>query len=217
MAGMGTAIWLMARLCRTVLRYPLLLVAGACFWNLGVLLGVSGILRGDSTGYQWLEFPGYAAIILFVAYTLVASWAVLMFRYRRGEQIYITQWYLLGAFLWFPWLYAAGQLMLFVVPVQGVLHDSKSDRASRLQLSSGDNWFLDVRAFLKLDRNAAARRWTFSRVDDHCQHSCHHPHDDSRRHRWPESSHDHARLFPSDALQPDSALHRVRRDVLHGL
>jgi len=41
MAGMGTAIWLMARLCRTVLRYPLLLVAGAGFWNLGVLLGVA--------------------------------------------------------------------------------------------------------------------------------------------------------------------------------
>src|SRR5438876_970976 len=121
MAGIGTAIWLMARLCRTVLRYPLLLVAGAGFWNLGVLLGLGGILLGDSTGYQWLEFPSYAAIILFVAYTLVASWAVLMFRFRRGEQIYITQWYLLAAFLWFPWLYAAGQLMLFVVPVQGVL------------------------------------------------------------------------------------------------
>src|SRR5439155_1508027 len=103
---------------------PLLLLAGACFWNLGVLLGVCGILLGDSTGYQWLEFPGYAAIILFVAYTLVVSWAVLMFRYRRGEQIYITQWYLLGAFLWFPWLYAAGQLMLFVVPVQGVLQSA---------------------------------------------------------------------------------------------
>jgi cytochrome c oxidase cbb3-type subunit I len=124
MAGMGTAIWLMARLCRTVLRYPLLLVAGAGFWNLGVLLGVGGILIGGSTGYQWLEFPHYAAIILFVAYTLVVSWAVLMFRFRRGEQIYITQWYLLGAFLWFPWLYAAGQLMLFVVPVQGVLQSA---------------------------------------------------------------------------------------------
>ena len=124
MAGIGTAIWLMARLCRTVLRHPLLLVAGAVFWNLGVLIGVTEILLGNSTGYQWLEFPGYAAIILFVAYTLVASWAVLMFRYRRGEQIYITQWYLLGAFLWFPWLYAAGQLMLFVVPVQGVLQSA---------------------------------------------------------------------------------------------
>ena len=121
MAGMGTAIWLMARLCRTTLRHPLLLVAGGGFWNLGVLLGVGGILAGDSTGYEWLEFPLYAAIVLFVAYTLIMSWAVLMFRFRRGGAIYITQWYLLGAFLWFPWLYAAAQVMLFVVPVQGVM------------------------------------------------------------------------------------------------
>ena len=121
MVGMGTAIWLMARLCRTVLRYPLLLVVGAGFWNLGVFVGVGAILAGESTGYQWLEFPPYAAVILFVAYSLIMSWAVLMFRFRRGEQIYITQWYLVGAFLWFPWAYSAAQLMLFVVPVQGVM------------------------------------------------------------------------------------------------
>src|SRR6201984_3083545 len=121
MAGMGTAVWLMARLCRTTLRFPLLLAAGAAFWNVGVLIGVGAILLGDSTGFQWLEFPRYVAVILFVAYTLMASWAVLMFRHRRGDQIYITQWYLLG---WFPWLYAAGQLMLFVVPVQGVLQSA---------------------------------------------------------------------------------------------
>ena len=126
MVGMGTAVWLMARLCRTTLRHPLLLVTGAWFWNIGVLLGAGGILVGDSTGYQWLEFPPYAAVVLFVAYTLIISWAVLMFRFRRGEQIYITQWYLLGAFLWFPWLYAAAQLMLFVVPVQGVLQAAVS-------------------------------------------------------------------------------------------
>jgi cytochrome c oxidase cbb3-type subunit 1 len=126
MAGMGTGVWLMARLCRTVLRHPLLLVAGAGFWNLGVLLGVGAILAGDSTGYQWLEFPSYAAIVLFLAYSLIMSWAVLMFRFRRGEQIYITQWYLVGAFLWFPWLYAAAQVMLFVVPVQGVMQAAVS-------------------------------------------------------------------------------------------
>ena len=126
MAGMGTAIWLMARLCRTVLRYPLLLVAGAGFWNLGVLLGVGAIFAGDATGYQWLEFPPYASIILFVAYSLIMSWAVLMFRFRRGQQIYITQWYLICAFLWFPWLYSAAQLMLFAVPVQGVMQAAVS-------------------------------------------------------------------------------------------
>ncbi len=121
MAGIGTAIWLMARLSRTTLRHPLLLVAAGAFWNLGVLLGVGGILAGDSTGYEWLEMPPYAAAVLFIAYTLVVSWAVLMFRFRRGEHIYITQWYLLGAFLWFPWMYGVAQIMLFVVPVQGVM------------------------------------------------------------------------------------------------
>ncbi|MGI9086654.1 MAG: cbb3-type cytochrome c oxidase subunit I [Chthoniobacterales bacterium] len=121
MAGIGTSIWLMARLSRTTLRHPLLLVAGAAFWNLGVLLGVGGILAGRSTGYEWLEFPTFAAFVLFVAYSLVMSWAVLMFRFRRGGAIYITQWYLLGAFLWFPWLYGATQIMLFVTPVQGVM------------------------------------------------------------------------------------------------
>jgi cytochrome c oxidase cbb3-type subunit 1 len=121
MAAMGTAVWLMARLCRTTLRHPLLIVTGAWFWNVGVLIGVTAILLGYSTGYQWLEFPPYAALVLLVAYALIMSWAVLMFRFRRGDQIYITQWYLLGAFLWFPWLYAAAQAMLFVVPVQGVM------------------------------------------------------------------------------------------------
>jgi cytochrome c oxidase cbb3-type subunit 1 len=117
MAGMGTAIWLMARLCRTVLRHPLLLVAGAGFWNLGVLLGVGGILWGDCTGYQWLVFPRYAAIILFVAYTLVVSWAVLMFRYRRGEQFNHAMVFARRVPL-VPSGHAAGQLMLFVVPVR---------------------------------------------------------------------------------------------------
>src|SRR6266436_5312372 len=123
MAAMGTAIWLMARLCRTTLRHPLLIVAGIWFWNIGVLIGVIGILMGYSTGYDWLEFPPYAAVVLFVAYALIMSWAVLMFRFRRGDQIYITQWYLLGAFLWFPWLYGAANAMLFAMPVQGVLQN----------------------------------------------------------------------------------------------
>lgn len=124
MAGIGTAIWLMARLCRTTLRHPLLLIAGGAFWNLGVLLGVGAILAGDSTGYEWLEFPPYASTVLFIAYSLVVSWAMLMFRFRRGDHIFITQWYLLGAFLWFPWVYGATQIMLFAVPLQGVMQEA---------------------------------------------------------------------------------------------
>src|SRR5258708_27713417 len=107
MAGMGTAVWLMARLCRATLRFPLLLAAGAVFWNVGVLIGVCAILLGDSTGFQWLEFPRYVAAILFVAYTLGASWAGRMFRYRLSGQTYLTPRELLRAVLWLPALVAA--------------------------------------------------------------------------------------------------------------
>jgi cytochrome c oxidase cbb3-type subunit 1 len=136
MAGMGTATWLMARLCRTTLRHPLLLIGGAAFWNLGVLMGIVGILIGQSTGYEWLEFPSYSAFTLFIAYLLMMTWALIMFRYRRRGHVYITQWYLLGAFLWFPWLYAATQIMLFVLPVQGVM------------LAAVNVWFINNLLFL---------------------------------------------------------------------
>src|SRR5438094_9516467 len=88
MAGMGTAIWLMARLCRTVLRHPLLLVAGAGFWHLCVLLGVGGILLGDSTGYHWLEFPHYSPLGLFVASTPVCSSAFVLFCLLLSDSIH---------------------------------------------------------------------------------------------------------------------------------
>src|SRR3984893_4005114 len=49
MVAMGTGIWLMARLCRTTLRHPLIIVTGAWFWNIGVLGVVAGIRMGYST------------------------------------------------------------------------------------------------------------------------------------------------------------------------
>src|SRR5438094_51903 len=88
MAGIGTAIWLMARLCRTTLRHPLLLIGGGAFWNLGVLLGTGGILVGGSTGYEWLEFPPYAAIVLFVAYSRAVSCMDDHRQYRRHHPLH---------------------------------------------------------------------------------------------------------------------------------
>src|SRR5436309_14201842 len=78
MVGMGTAVWLMARLCRTTLRHPLLLVTGAWFWNVGVVVGVIAIQMGYSTGYQWLEFPPYVGAFVLIAYALIISWSILM-------------------------------------------------------------------------------------------------------------------------------------------
>jgi cytochrome c oxidase cbb3-type subunit 1 len=118
-AGIGTGLWLMARLCRVPLMHSKLLVSAAVFWNLGVLVGVLGILAGDSRSIEWLEFPGYATPILFVAYACIGIWAVIMFRYRKPGHVYVSQWYLLAAFLWFPWMYATANILLVWQPIQG--------------------------------------------------------------------------------------------------
>ncbi len=118
-AGLGVAIWLMARLCRVPLRNQSLIISAALIWNVGILIGTLAILAGDSRSIEWLEFPGYVTPILFVAYSLVAVWAIVMFRFRRPGHVYVSQWYLLAAILWFPWLFATANIMLIWQPVQG--------------------------------------------------------------------------------------------------
>ncbi len=118
-AGIGVGIWLMGRLCRVALRHRGLLLAAGVAWNLGVLAGTVGILAGQSRSIEWLEFPGWATPVLFVAYALIGVWGVIMFRFRRPGHVYVSQWYLLAAFLWFPWLYATANVLLIWQPVQG--------------------------------------------------------------------------------------------------
>jgi cytochrome c oxidase cbb3-type subunit 1 len=120
-AAFAVAFWLMARLSRAKLRHPGVLVIAACFWNLGVTLGVAGILAGDSTSIEWLEMPPYATPLLFVAYAIVGAWAVITFRFRKTEHIYVSQWYLLAALFWFPWLYSIAQIMLIFEPARGTV------------------------------------------------------------------------------------------------
>lgn len=125
-AGIGVGIWLMARLCRVALvpgRNGIpgrgLLLAAGVVWNVGVAAGTAGILAGQSRSIEWLEFPGWATPILFVAYALIGVWGVVMFRYRRPGHVYVSQWYLLAAFLWFPWLYATANILLIWQPIAG--------------------------------------------------------------------------------------------------
>jgi cytochrome c oxidase cbb3-type subunit 1 len=111
----------MCRLGRVPLMHGWMIVTAAVFWNLGVLAGVVGILIGDSTGIEWLEFPPYVTPILFFSYALIGVWAVIMFRFRREPHLYVSQWYLLAAFIWFPWIYSAAEILLVMEPVRGTV------------------------------------------------------------------------------------------------
>ena len=123
-AALGVTLWLIARLGRTLLVLPGHIVVGAICWNAGVKIGLFGILIGDSTGYEWLEMPGYASPILLVAYSFIGVCALLTFQQRREPALYVSQWFLLAALFWFPWIYSTAQLLLVFFPVRGVLQAS---------------------------------------------------------------------------------------------
>jgi len=119
-AGLGVGLWLLARLGQTTLWQPLMVIAGAKLWNLGVLLGVLGVLAGDSTGFEYFELPFYAGSILFVAYLLIAMPAIITFHQRREREGFVSQWFLVAALFWFPWIFSTAALLLVVFPVRGV-------------------------------------------------------------------------------------------------
>ena len=122
-AGLGVALWLFAQLGQTPLRGTIVPVVAAKLWHLGVLVGLVGILSGNSTGFAWLEFPRAGSIILFFAYLLLALWAMMNFAARRERALYPSHWFLVAALFWFPWIYSTANLFLVAWPVRGVVQD----------------------------------------------------------------------------------------------
>jgi len=120
-AGLGVALWMVAHLGRTRLAFAPAIIVGAKLWNLGVALGILGILYGESTGYEWLEMPRYASATLFCGYTLIALGGLVTLHKRRERQLYISQIFVLAALFWFPWIYSTASLLLVVKPVRGAL------------------------------------------------------------------------------------------------
>lgn len=120
-AGIGVMIWIMSRLCRTDLRNPVTLVVAGHFWNLGVTLGVIGILAGvGNLHMKLLEFPAWVWPILLMTYSLVVVWMVIMFSARRKGIVYVSQWYILAACFTWPWIYLVANCLLNVMKKAGV-------------------------------------------------------------------------------------------------
>ena len=117
----AVAFWIMARLSSTPIKHGGILLLAGFIWNVALTLGLLGIFIGDLTAYSWMEFPSYTSGIFLLAYTLIAVWGIVAYRHKQNDYSYVSQWYILGGLLWFPWIFVIGQFFINWVPVRGAL------------------------------------------------------------------------------------------------
>ena len=120
-AGIGVVLWLMTLFSQAPLRGVVVPAFAANLWHIGVLVGLIGILMGDNSGFQWLEFLRGGSVPIFFAYLLLALWAMMTFARRPDRTLHPSQWFLVAALFWFPWIYSTANLFLVAEPVRGVV------------------------------------------------------------------------------------------------
>ncbi|MDP2309855.1 MAG: cbb3-type cytochrome c oxidase subunit I [Pseudomonadota bacterium] len=105
MAGVAVSLWLIPRLVRHPLVGGTWAVAGAIFWNVGVTAGFLALLGGWTEGIEWLEFPLQIDDLLVVGGALAGIPLILTIRASGARHLYVSVWYIIAAFLWFPFLF----------------------------------------------------------------------------------------------------------------
>lgn len=109
-ALIGTSLWLMPRLVHTELKGATLALVGGVLFTIGIATGIIGVLMGYTDGMEWLEAPRYAAgPFLVLGGGLVGLSLFRTVAARESAHLYVSVWYILGAFIWFPMLYIVGK------------------------------------------------------------------------------------------------------------
>lgn len=120
-AAFAIIIWLMSRLSRQECKHVGAILTAGHVWNFGVTVGVLGILAGNGTGMPWMEFPAFTWPVLLISYFAILSWSFVQFRVRPEGHVYISQWYILAAMIWFPWVFITANVLLHWFPGHPVM------------------------------------------------------------------------------------------------
>jgi len=110
-ALIGTSLWLFPRLVHAELKGARWAILGAVLFTIGVALGVGGVLMGYNDGMEWIEGNRYVTTpFQVVGGGLIGLSLFRTAAARKAEHLYVSVWYILGAFVWFPMLYLTAKI-----------------------------------------------------------------------------------------------------------
>jgi cytochrome c oxidase cbb3-type subunit 1 len=95
-------------------------IIGTVVWNLALTAGIPALLLGGSTGIPGLELPPSLGVLVLLGYLLVAGNGVAAIMGCRRGGYAPAQWFILGALLWFAWLYTTALVTAVYFPSRGI-------------------------------------------------------------------------------------------------
>lgn len=96
----GLCYYLVPRLCGVRVygeRFGYLLL---WLWNIALIIGFTSLVLGYNQGLEAGEFPFVVDVAIFFVITSLAVQFIVTVAKRTEPQLYVSMWYLLGAFVW---------------------------------------------------------------------------------------------------------------------
>lgn len=108
MANIGIVLYIVPTLTRSRLFSNKIANFVCLLWNLAILIGGIFLINGYSEGREYAEYPVPIDVVVLIG-LITLSFVVYMTAVNRNvKKLYVSLWYILGAFFWMPLVYFIG-------------------------------------------------------------------------------------------------------------
>lgn len=108
MANIGSALYIIPALCKTKLYSEKLANFVGYVWNAVIALGAISLLNGYTEGREYAELREPFDILVVVGLVLLSYNLFRTVLNRNVKKLYVSVWYIMGAFFWMPIIYVVG-------------------------------------------------------------------------------------------------------------
>lgn len=108
MANIGSALYMIPALCKTKLYSEKLANFTCWVWNGIILCGAISLVNGYTEGREYAELREPFDVLVLVGLVLLSYNLFRTVLNRTVKKLYVTVWYMMGAFFWMPLIYIVG-------------------------------------------------------------------------------------------------------------